>query len=79
MEALNKPLIFQLHELPDHHYETLKFLSAHLKTVADNSEKNKVKQFWHVHRMCASVQKQNGKEHIIQGSRDTASFLADFQ
>lgn len=32
----------QLHELPDHHYETLKFLSAHLKTVAENSEKNKV-------------------------------------
>lgn len=74
MEALNKPLILQLHELPDHHYETLKFLSAHLKTVADNSEKNKVKQFWDVRRiMCASVQKQNGKEHIIQGSRDIAS------
>ena len=33
---------YQLHELPDHHYETLKFLSAHLKTVADNSDKNKV-------------------------------------
>uniref|UniRef100_A0A4W5JSJ3 Rho GTPase activating protein 21 n=1 Tax=Hucho hucho TaxID=62062 RepID=A0A4W5JSJ3_9TELE len=31
-----------LHELPDHHYETLKFLSAHLKTVADNSDKNKM-------------------------------------
>ncbi|XP_026884670.2 rho GTPase-activating protein 21 isoform X1 [Electrophorus electricus] len=31
-----------LHALPDHHYETLKFLSAHLKTVADNSEKNKM-------------------------------------
>ncbi|TRY58511.1 hypothetical protein DNTS_004924 [Danionella cerebrum] len=31
-----------LHELPDHHYETLKFLSAHLKTVADSSEKNKM-------------------------------------
>uniref|UniRef100_A0A8C2GQR6 Rho GTPase activating protein 21a n=1 Tax=Cyprinus carpio TaxID=7962 RepID=A0A8C2GQR6_CYPCA len=31
-----------LHELPDHHYETLKFLSAHLKTVAENSEKNKM-------------------------------------
>ncbi|CAB1437313.1 unnamed protein product, partial [Pleuronectes platessa] len=31
-----------LHELPDHHYETLKFLSAHLKCVADNSEKNKM-------------------------------------
>ncbi|XP_053569912.1 rho GTPase-activating protein 21 isoform X2 [Bombina bombina] len=28
--------------LPGHHYETLKFLSAHLKTVADNSEKNKM-------------------------------------
>ncbi|XP_061523063.1 rho GTPase-activating protein 21-B-like isoform X1 [Phycodurus eques] len=31
-----------LRELPDHHFETLKFLSAHLKTVADNSEKNKM-------------------------------------
>eukprot|EP00066_Takifugu_rubripes_P017127 XP_011606393.1 PREDICTED: rho GTPase-activating protein 21 isoform X2 [Takifugu rubripes] len=31
-----------LHELPAHHYETLKFLSAHLKTVAENSEKNKM-------------------------------------
>uniref|UniRef100_A0A8C6SDT8 Rho GTPase activating protein 21a n=1 Tax=Neogobius melanostomus TaxID=47308 RepID=A0A8C6SDT8_9GOBI len=31
-----------LHELPDHHYETLKFLSAHLKTIAENSEKNKM-------------------------------------
>ncbi|XP_071751530.2 rho GTPase-activating protein 21a isoform X2 [Centroberyx gerrardi] len=31
-----------LHELPSHHYETLKFLSAHLKTVAENSEKNKM-------------------------------------
>ncbi|KAF7660201.1 hypothetical protein LDENG_00286000 [Lucifuga dentata] len=31
-----------LRELPDHHYETLKFLSAHLKTVAENSEKNKM-------------------------------------
>lgn len=49
MEALNKSLILQLHELPDHHYETLKFLSAHLKTVAENSEKNKVKQFRDVH------------------------------
>ncbi|XP_057179253.1 rho GTPase-activating protein 21 isoform X3 [Triplophysa rosa] len=31
-----------LHELPDHHYETLKFLSAHLKTIAENSEKNRM-------------------------------------
>ncbi|XP_041421275.1 rho GTPase-activating protein 21-B isoform X3 [Xenopus laevis] len=29
-------------DLPDHHYETLKYLSAHLKTVADSSEKNKM-------------------------------------
>uniref|UniRef100_A0A8C5PQK1 Rho GTPase activating protein 21 n=1 Tax=Leptobrachium leishanense TaxID=445787 RepID=A0A8C5PQK1_9ANUR len=29
-------------DLPDHHYETLKFLSTHLKTVAENSEKNKM-------------------------------------
>lgn len=34
--------MFQIHDLPEHHYETLKFLSAHLKTVAENSEKNKV-------------------------------------
>lgn len=39
---------FQLHELPDHHYETLKFLSAHLKTVAENSEKNKVRNLQNV-------------------------------
>uniref|UniRef100_A0A3B3X4Z5 Rho GTPase activating protein 21a n=1 Tax=Poecilia mexicana TaxID=48701 RepID=A0A3B3X4Z5_9TELE len=41
MERL-KVLKRLLHELPDHHYETLKFLSAHLKTVAENSEKNKM-------------------------------------
>ncbi|XP_018124201.1 rho GTPase-activating protein 21-A isoform X2 [Xenopus laevis] len=29
-------------DLPDHHYETLKYLSAHLKTVADNAELNKM-------------------------------------
>ncbi|KAE8595979.1 hypothetical protein XENTR_v10015933 [Xenopus tropicalis] len=29
-------------DLPDHHYETLKYLSAHLKAVAENSEKNKM-------------------------------------
>ncbi|KAG8443271.1 hypothetical protein GDO86_011901 [Hymenochirus boettgeri] len=29
-------------DLPDHHYETLKYLSTHLKTVAENSEKNKM-------------------------------------
>ncbi|XP_075443716.1 rho GTPase-activating protein 21 isoform X9 [Ascaphus truei] len=29
-------------DLPDHHYETLKFLSTHLKTVAENSQKNKM-------------------------------------
>ncbi|NXX61733.1 RHG21 protein, partial [Scopus umbretta] len=33
-----------IHDLPEHHYETLKFLSAHLKTVAENSEKNKVSE-----------------------------------
>ncbi|KAM4027707.1 rho GTPase-activating protein 21 isoform 5-T5 [Anomaloglossus baeobatrachus] len=31
-----------IHELSDHHYETLKFLCTHLKTVAENSEKNKM-------------------------------------
>ncbi|KAH0626801.1 hypothetical protein JD844_002023 [Phrynosoma platyrhinos] len=29
-------------DLPSHHYETLKFLVGHLKTVADHSEKNKM-------------------------------------
>lgn len=41
MSVRSSPLC-QLHELSDHHYQTLKFLSAHLKTVADSSEKNKV-------------------------------------
>lgn len=40
--VLNSDCLFQIHDLPEHHYETLKFLSAHLKTVAENSEKNKV-------------------------------------
>ncbi|KAM9349176.1 rho GTPase-activating protein 21 [Symphorus nematophorus] len=31
-----------IHELPDHHFETLKFLCAHLKKVSDNCEKNKM-------------------------------------
>nr|XP_046265556.1 rho GTPase-activating protein 21 isoform X2 [Scatophagus argus] len=31
-----------IHELPDHHFETLKFLCAHLKRVSDNCEKNKM-------------------------------------
>ncbi|XP_062336466.1 rho GTPase-activating protein 21 isoform X1 [Osmerus eperlanus] len=31
-----------IHELPDHHYETLKFLSGHLKKVSENCEKNKM-------------------------------------
>ncbi|XP_057190850.1 rho GTPase-activating protein 21 isoform X1 [Triplophysa rosa] len=31
-----------IHELPDHHYETLKFLSGHLKTVSENCDKNKM-------------------------------------
>ncbi|XP_058499663.1 rho GTPase-activating protein 21 isoform X2 [Solea solea] len=31
-----------IHELPDHHYETLNFLCAHLKRVSDNCEKNKM-------------------------------------
>ncbi|XP_076153956.1 rho GTPase-activating protein 23-like isoform X1 [Alosa pseudoharengus] len=29
-------------DLPDHYFHTLKFLVGHLKTVADNSEKNKM-------------------------------------
>ncbi|XP_018413457.1 PREDICTED: rho GTPase-activating protein 21 isoform X2 [Nanorana parkeri] len=31
-----------IRELPAHHYQTLKFLCTHLKTVAENSEKNKM-------------------------------------
>ncbi|XP_019734644.1 rho GTPase-activating protein 21 isoform X1 [Hippocampus comes] len=31
-----------IRKLPDHHYETLKFLCAHLKRVSDNCEKNKM-------------------------------------
>ncbi|XP_076151451.1 rho GTPase-activating protein 21 [Alosa pseudoharengus] len=31
-----------IHELPDHHYETLKYLSGHLKMVSENCEKNKM-------------------------------------
>uniref|UniRef100_H3DCP6 Rho GTPase activating protein 21 n=1 Tax=Tetraodon nigroviridis TaxID=99883 RepID=H3DCP6_TETNG len=31
-----------IHELPDHHYETLKFLCAHLKRVSGHCEKNKM-------------------------------------
>lgn len=42
--VLNSDCLFQIHDLPEHHYETLKFLSAHLKTVAENSEKNKVSE-----------------------------------
>lgn len=43
----NPPVFFvcffwQIHDLPDHYYHTLKFLVGHLKKVADNSEKNKV-------------------------------------
>ncbi|XP_077160151.1 rho GTPase-activating protein 21 isoform X2 [Paroedura picta] len=41
MERL-KTLKRLIRDLPEHHYETLKFLSAHLKTVAENSEKNKM-------------------------------------
>ncbi|XP_023654064.1 rho GTPase-activating protein 23-like isoform X3 [Paramormyrops kingsleyae] len=31
-----------VHDLPDHYYHTLKYLAGHLKTVADNAEKNKM-------------------------------------
>lgn len=33
----------QIRDLPGHYYETLKFLVSHLKTIADHSEKNKVR------------------------------------
>lgn len=35
-------LLFQIQDLPDHYYHTLKFLLGHLKKVADHAEKNKV-------------------------------------
>ncbi|XP_062382520.1 rho GTPase-activating protein 21 isoform X2 [Sardina pilchardus] len=31
-----------IHELPDHHFETLKYLSGHLKKVSENCEQNKM-------------------------------------
>uniref|UniRef100_A0A8C5S6I6 Rho GTPase activating protein 21 n=1 Tax=Laticauda laticaudata TaxID=8630 RepID=A0A8C5S6I6_LATLA len=31
-----------IHDLPEHHYETLKFLCAHLRIVAEHSEENKM-------------------------------------
>ncbi|KAJ8336381.1 hypothetical protein SKAU_G00376010 [Synaphobranchus kaupii] len=37
-----KALKILLQQLPSHHYETLKFLSAHLKTVSENCEQNKM-------------------------------------
>lgn len=53
-------MVFQLHELPDHHYETLKFLSAHLKTIAENSEKNKVRHVEMVlNRLCCVLAFKN--------------------
>ncbi|KAM3604471.1 uncharacterized protein V6R79_011503 [Siganus canaliculatus] len=37
-----KELKRMIQKLPDHHFETLKFLCAHLKKVSDNCEKNKM-------------------------------------
>lgn len=34
--------LFQLHDLPDHHFETLKFLLLHLKKVVEHSTTNKM-------------------------------------
>uniref|UniRef100_A0A670YNC2 Rho GTPase activating protein 21 n=1 Tax=Pseudonaja textilis TaxID=8673 RepID=A0A670YNC2_PSETE len=31
-----------IHDLPEHHYETLRFLCAHLRIVAEHSEENKM-------------------------------------
>lgn len=36
------PQFLQVHELPDHHYETLKFLMFHLKKVVAHSDSNKM-------------------------------------
>ncbi|KTF73713.1 hypothetical protein cypCar_00045930 [Cyprinus carpio] len=33
---------YEIRDLPDHYFHTLKFLIGHLKTVADHSEKNKM-------------------------------------
>jgi hypothetical protein len=35
-------LLSQLHDLPDHHFETLKFLLLHLKKVVEHSATNKM-------------------------------------
>jgi hypothetical protein len=35
-------VLSQLHELPDHHFETLKFLLLHLKKVVEHSTANKM-------------------------------------
>ncbi|XP_013908436.1 PREDICTED: rho GTPase-activating protein 21 isoform X4 [Thamnophis sirtalis] len=37
-----KTLKSLIHDLPEHHFETLKFLCAHLKSVAEHSEENKM-------------------------------------
>ena len=39
---LSQCLWLQLHELPDHHFETLKFLLLHLKKVVEHSTANKM-------------------------------------
>jgi len=40
--TLSLCLWLQLHELPDHHFETLKFLLLHLKKVVEHSTANKM-------------------------------------
>lgn len=42
LRVINKPLSPQVHELPDHHFQTLKFILKHLKRVVDNAEVNKM-------------------------------------
>ncbi|XP_058036507.1 rho GTPase-activating protein 21 isoform X3 [Ahaetulla prasina] len=37
-----KTLKSLIYDLPEHHFETLKFLSAHLRSVAEHSEENKM-------------------------------------
>ena len=38
----NTRFVLQVQELPDHNFETLKYLVNHLKMVSDNCDKNKV-------------------------------------
>jgi len=40
-----------LHELPEHNFETFRFLAQHLNRVATREEQNKVRSFWHLNSL----------------------------